>query len=145
LWYITWYVAVVAGDPLDRLADLLASPSDDTAGTSVRLPANLRAAATVAAEMGYATSIAELSVRGLRDVLEAIALRAALDAHYAEHPGVRPSLVEVALAAAEMDGVVISVEEAERAASWLESQGRTPTPDEVVLVAAGIGLAGLPS
>lgn len=111
----------------------------------MRLPANLRAAATVAAEMGYATSIAELSVRGLRDVLEAIALRAALDAHYAEHPGVRPSLVEVALAAAEMDDVVISVEEAERAASWLESQGRAPTPDEVVLVAAGIGLAGLPS
>jgi hypothetical protein len=37
--------------------------------------------------MGLAASTTELTVRGLRDILEAFAQRAVLDAHYRQHPG----------------------------------------------------------
>ncbi|MGQ0777968.1 MAG: RICIN domain-containing protein [Pseudonocardiales bacterium] len=39
---------------------------------------------------------AVLTVRGLRDALEAFAQRAVLDAHYRSHPGARPDLAEIA-------------------------------------------------
>jgi len=58
----------------------------------------------VAAEMGLASSTTELTVRGLRDTLEALAQRAVLDAHYRAHPEVRPSLAEWPWRAAELDG-----------------------------------------
>jgi hypothetical protein len=45
-----------------------------------------------------------LTVRGLRDVLEAFAQRAVLDAHYQSYPEARPDLAEVALATAQIDG-----------------------------------------
>ena len=71
--------------------------------TSVRLPAPLRDAAALAATMGVAGSTTELTVKGLRDTLEAFGQRAVLDAHYRAHPAARPDLAEVALAAAEID------------------------------------------
>ena len=76
----------------------------ETVGTSVGLPRALRDAAVVAAEMGLAGSTTELTVRGLRDLLAAAAQRAVLDAHYEAHPGARPDLAEIALAAAQLDG-----------------------------------------
>jgi hypothetical protein len=75
---------------LERLLDLLDTDSEDSVGTSVRLPTNLRDAAIIAAGMGLAASTSELTVRGLRDALEAFAQRAVLDAHYQSHPKARP-------------------------------------------------------
>lgn len=83
--------------------------------TSVRLPAALHRAATAAVEAGVAGSLTELVVSGLGTALEdrladarddAVAsdVRAALDAHYAEHPDARPTPVEIAQAAALIAG-----------------------------------------
>ena len=72
--------------------------------TSVRVPQALRQAATILQEAGLISSWNELLVQGVRDRVEAIAHRAGLDAHYADHPQLRPDLAEVALALARMDG-----------------------------------------
>lgn len=78
-------------DPrLERLLDLLDGSAEITVGTSVCLPGNLREAAVLAAELGLAASTTELTVRGLRDALEAFAHRAVLDAHYRSHPDAMP-------------------------------------------------------
>ncbi|MBM7790529.1 hypothetical protein [Tenggerimyces flavus] len=89
---------------LRRLLDLLDEAGSGTAGTSLRLPVNLREAAAVATDLGMATSTTELTVQGLRDALEAYAQRAVLDAHYREYPEARPDLAEIALAGAKLDG-----------------------------------------
>jgi hypothetical protein len=128
---------------LQRLLDLLDSPGDDTVGTSVRLPVNLRDAAAVAAGMGLAASTTELTVRGLREALEAFAQRAVLDAHYAAHPKARPDLAEVALAAAEIDGNPLAgtPEVVRRAAAEVRDLKDDPTQDDVLLYAAGLAAA----
>jgi hypothetical protein len=72
--------------------------------TSVRVPQALRHAATILQEAGLISSWNELLVQGVRDRVEAIAHRAGLDAHYADHPQLRPDPAEVALALARMDG-----------------------------------------
>jgi hypothetical protein len=54
------------------MVELLASSRDETVGTSVRIPIDLRDAAAIAAELGLADSITELTVRGLRDKLDAL-------------------------------------------------------------------------
>ncbi len=128
-----------ADDALGRLLTLLDGSAEGTAGTSVRLPANLREAATVAVDMGYALSAAELTVKGLHDVLEAVAQRALLDQHYKRHPQDRPSLAEVAQAAAELDGDPVAEEPAliQEAAALVEER-ETPglaRPDTVVMIA----------
>jgi len=128
---------------LQRLLDLLDASGEDTVGTSVRLPTNLRDAAAVAAEMGLAASTTELTVRGLRDALEAFAQRAVLDAHYRAHPDARPDLAEVALAAAEIDGSTLAKrpELVRRAAAEVSAVKDDPTPDDVLLYAAGLAAA----
>jgi hypothetical protein len=79
--------------------------------TSVRLPAVLHRAAVAAVDAGLAGSLTELVVAGLDATLEdrlagsadraaAADVRAALDAHYAEHPDARPEPIEIAQAAA---------------------------------------------
>jgi hypothetical protein len=79
--------------------------------TSVRLPAVLHRAAVAAVDAGLAGSLTELVVAGLDATIEdrlagsahraaAGEVRAALDAHYAEHPEARPEPVEIAQAAA---------------------------------------------
>jgi hypothetical protein len=84
---------------------LLERADDTTVGTSMRLPAALREAAALAVdELGAAPSATALTADALRDRLEAIVTAAALEAHYAQHPEARPSLAELALAAAELDG-----------------------------------------
>jgi hypothetical protein len=125
---------------LERLLNLLDASGDDTVGTSVRLPTNLRDAAAVAAEMGLAASTTELTVRGLREVLEAFAQRVVLDAHYKEHPEARPDLAEVALAAAEIDGSPLAARPdlVRRAAAEIGAVKDDPTPDDVLVYAAGL-------
>lgn len=86
-----------------------------TVATSVRLPEDLQRAAKAAVDGGLARSLTELVVDGLHDRLVALAtedqhdadgaaVRAALEAHFAEHPEARPTLAEVALAGAEIEG-----------------------------------------
>jgi len=131
-------------DPtLGRLLDLLDASGDETVGTSVRMPVALRDAAALASSMGLAESTTALTVRGLRDVLEAVAQRALLDAHHRAHPQARPDLVEMALAAAEIDGNPLASrpELLHRAASEVSAIRNNPTADDVLLYAAGLAAA----
>lgn len=131
-------------DPtLGRLLDLLDASDQETVGTSVRMPVALRDAAVLATSMGLAESTTDLTVRGLRDLLEAVAHRALLDAHYREHPLARPDLVEIALAAAEIDGNPLAErpELLRRAASAVSAIRDNATADDVLLYAAALAAA----
>jgi hypothetical protein len=131
-------------DPeLGRLLDLLDASGEQTVGTSLRMPVALRDAAVLASRMGLATSTTDLTVRGLRDLLQAVAQRALLDAHYGAHPLVRPDLVEIAQAAAEMDGNPLAghPDLLRRAASEVTAMRDNPTADDVLLYAAGLAAA----
>jgi hypothetical protein len=96
--------------------------------------------------MGLAGSITELTVRGLRDKLDAIANHAVLEEHFRQYPEARPSLAEVALAGAYIDGNPLKdrPELIERAAARIVSLMDDPSPDDVLVYAAGLadGLAG---
>lgn len=126
-----------------RLLDLLDTTDANTVGTSVRLPANLREAAALAAEMGLGATASEIGVRGLRDALEALAQRAVLDDHYQRHPEARPDLAEVALAAAQIDGnpLAESPDLIRRAARELAGIRDGATADDVLMYAAGLASA----
>jgi hypothetical protein len=126
-----------------RLLDLLDSEHAETVGTSVRIPTSLRDAAVLAAGMGLGASTTELTVRGLRDALEAFAQRAVLDSHYRSHPHVRPDLAEVALATAEIDGSDLAgqPELVRQAAAQIGAVKDDPTPEDVLLYAAGLRAA----
>ena len=128
---------------LERFLDLLDRVEVETVNTSVRLPIALRDAAALAAGMGFAESMAELTVAGLRHALEAVAQRAVLDAHYLQHPHAKPSLAEIALAAAELDGNPLAVQPAliHRAAQEVAALKRDPDADDVLLFAAGLAAA----
>ena len=92
-------------DAIDEIYRLLADAGQETINTSMRLPLALRDAAALAVdELGAAPSTTALASAALRAALEAIVIQAALDAHYEAHPGSRPSLAELAVNAAELDG-----------------------------------------
>jgi hypothetical protein len=94
---------------LDEFNRLLDEASDETVNTSMRLPANLRDAAAIAvAHLGVATSTTMLTATALRQALETAVMDAALQAHYAQHVDVRPTVVEVALALAAQDGSALA-------------------------------------
>lgn len=122
------------------MVELLASSREETVGTSVRIPIDLRDAAAIAADLGLADSITELTVRGLRDKLDAIANRAALDEHFRQYPEARPTLAEVALAGAHIDGNPLKdrPELIERAAAEMSALEDDPHPDDVLVYAAGL-------
>ena len=128
------------------MVELITGSRDETVGTSVRIPIDLRDAALAAAELGLAGSLTDLVVHGLRDRLDAIVNRAVLDEHYRQHPEARPSLAEVALAGAMIDGSPLKdrPELIERAAAELLAIEDDPHPDDVLHYAAGLasGLAG---
>jgi hypothetical protein len=93
--------------------------------------------------MGLAGSTTELTVRGLRDALEAFAQRAVLDAHYQAHPGARPDLAEIAIAAAQIDGNPLASRPdlVERAAAEVGRIKDDAGPDDVLVYAAGLAAA----
>jgi hypothetical protein len=76
----------------------------DSVVTSVRIPRTLRDVARAMQRAGLIESWNDVLVQGARHRLEAIAHRAGLDAHYTEHPRLRPAAGDVAFALAEMDG-----------------------------------------
>ncbi|MDQ3758134.1 MAG: hypothetical protein M3394_09835 [Actinomycetota bacterium] len=131
---------------LKKLLDLLDKDDDETVGTSMRLPANLREAAALAAEMGLAASTTELTVRAMRNVLEGFTDRLVLEAHYREHPHVRPSLAEVAKMAAELEGNPLAERPdlLRRASDEVTAIRPRANADDVLLYAAGLA-AGLDS
>lgn len=83
---------------LDTLDD------SDSAVTSVRQPAALRDAVRIAVELGLAGSPNEVTVGAVRSRVEAFAQSLALEEHFAAHPNTRPTLGDLAIAAAELDG-----------------------------------------
>jgi hypothetical protein len=111
-----------------------------TVVSSVRQPAALKEAVKVAVELGLDANANEATVQALRDRLEAFAQRRALDAHYSAHPDARPSLAEVAQAAAELDGDPLAGQPAliTRAAEEIVALRRNATADEVLIYAAGL-------
>ncbi|MFN0091562.1 MAG: hypothetical protein ACKVWR_15040 [Acidimicrobiales bacterium] len=130
-------------EDLERLLDLLDQVEVDTLNTSVRLPAGLRQAAALAARLGLADSVTALTVAGLRRELEAVAQRAVLDAHYRQHPAAKPSLAEITLAAAELEGNPLAdrPELIRRAADEVAALRADPDADDVLLYAAGLAAA----
>jgi len=111
-----------------------------TVVSSVRQPAALKEALKVAVGLGLDTNANDATVQALRDRLEAFAQRRALDAHYAAHPEARPSLAEVAQAAAELDGDPIATDAAliRRAANEIVAVRPGATADDVLVYAAGL-------
>jgi hypothetical protein len=92
-------------DVISRIGALLDAHDDRTVGTSMRISESLRDAAALAVEhLNVAPSTTALTADALRSRLEAIVLQAALDSHYRRHPRARPSLGDLAVAAAELDG-----------------------------------------
>jgi hypothetical protein len=79
-------------------------------------------------------------VQALRDRLEAFAQRRALDAHYSAHPDARPSLAEVAQAAAELDNDPLGGQPGliRRAAEEIVAVRPGATADDVLIYAAGL-------
>jgi len=95
--------AVKRRDVISRIGSLLDEQDDRTVGTSMRIPESLRDAAALAVEhLHVAQSTTALTADALRSRLEAIVLQAALDSHYRENPRARPSLGDLAVAAAEL-------------------------------------------
>ena len=90
--------------------------------------------------MGLAESTTEVTVRGLRDLLQAFSMRAVLDAHYEEHPELRPELWEIAVAGAELAGDPLAHNKRliRRAAQEVLARRPHATPEDVLLYAEGL-------
>ena len=102
LWYNR---TMVKNEAIERIAELLDSSDTETANTSMRLPRALRDAAALAVEeLGAAPTATTLTAVALRGMLEALLMQAALEQHYGQHPQARPSLGDLTVAAAELDG-----------------------------------------
>jgi hypothetical protein len=127
---------------LGELMDALGRVEGETESTvtSVRLPVALRQALGVALELGLDASFNEATTKALRERVEVFAQRRALDAHYQAHPQVRPSLVELAQAAAELDGDSLAEEPAllGRAAAELSQTHPAATADDVLIYASAL-------
>jgi hypothetical protein len=120
---------------LDRL-----DRDDESVVTSVRQPAALREALRAAVDLGMDANVNDATVRAVRDRLEAFAQRLALESHYAEHPEARPSLADVALAAAELDDDPLAADPAllRRAAGEVVAVKPDASADDVLVWAAAL-------
>jgi len=119
-----------------EIGALLDRDDATTKNTSMRIPVALSAAAAVAVdELGLAASTTTLTTDALRTALEAAVLRAALDAHYRDHPSARPDLGDVAVATAQLDGhpLAATPEVIRRAADDVAARHPDATPDDVLL------------
>jgi hypothetical protein len=121
---------------IDRIIDLLASEETETANTSMRLPSALREAAAIAVnDLGAAPSTTALTTAALRTTLEAVVVQGVLDQHYQQHPRARPSLADLAIAAAELDGNPLAGKHAQlrRAAAQIIALHPDADADDVLL------------
>lgn len=123
-------------EAIERISQLLGSDMTETANTSMRIPTALRDAAVLAAqELGVAPSATALTTMALRSALEAVVMQAALDDHYERHPGTRPDIADLAVAAAELDGHPLAAEpqRIRQAAAELAARHPSPEPEDVLL------------
>jgi hypothetical protein len=121
---------------IERINELLDSADPSTVNTSMRLPAALREASSLAVqELHAAPSTTALTSGALRTMLEALVMQAVLDAHYAQHPETRPDLADVAIAAAELDGHPLAARPdlLRRAAAEIVEKRPDADADDVVL------------
>ena len=131
-------------DPLSKITALLDSTDTSTTNTSMRIPNALRDAAAIAVnELGASVSTTALTSDALRGVLEAIVMQASLDEHYRSHPESRPTLAELAIAAAELDGHPLARKPRvlRRAAAQIVSRHPGADADDVLLWAEAQELA----
>ncbi len=90
---------------IDRINELLSSTDPETINTSMRIPKALREAAALAVdELGMALSTTALTANALRMALEGGVVLAVLEAHFEQYPEARPTLAEMAVAAAVIHG-----------------------------------------
>lgn len=102
----------------------------------MRIPESLRDAAALAVEhLHVAPSTTALTADALRSRLEALMLQATLDDHYCENPKTRPSLGDLAVAAAELDGhpLALRPEVLRRAAEEVVKSHPQADADDVLL------------
>lgn len=129
-------------DPEVRLFELLEhlDRSDDTVVSSVRQPKVLREALKAAVDAGMDTSANDAIVHALRDRVETFAQRLAQDRHYDEHPHARPSLADLAIAAADLDGDPLAAQPdlLRLAAHEVSALKSDPTSDDVLVYAAAL-------
>lgn len=121
---------------IDRINELLDSTDPETTNTSMRIPRALREAAGLAvAELGAAPSTTALTTAALRATVEAVVLQAVLDHHYAQHPEARPTLGDLAVAAADLDGHPLATEpdRLRRAAAEIIERHADADADDVLL------------
>ena len=121
---------------LDRINALLDADDESTVNTSMRLPVALRDAAALAVDqLQVAASTTNLTATALRAALETAVMSAALEAHYAQHPGARPTLAELAQALAAQDGSPLADQRQllEQAAAELLARHPEADADDVLL------------
>jgi hypothetical protein len=126
------------------MSELLDAGGPETSNTSMRIPTALRDAAALAVkELGVAPSATALTTAALRATLEAVVMQAVLDEHYERHPGARPDLGDLAIAAAELDGHPLAAEpeRLRRAAAEITAKHPDASPDDVLLWAEARGFA----
>ena len=127
---------MVADQAIDRINELLDSADPETVNTSMRIPRALRDAAALAvSELDVAPSTTVLTANALRAALEAAVMQAVLDRHYQEYPESRPTLADLAIAAAEIDGHPLADHPGLIRRSAAEVQQRHPgaSPEDVLL------------
>ena len=98
----------------------------------------------MAVELGLDPTVNDATVRALRDRLETFPQRRGREAHYSTHHDARPSLAEVAQAAAEVDGDSLAGQPAlvARAAKEIVALRPNATVDDVLIYAAGLMFPG---
>jgi hypothetical protein len=110
----------------------------------LRTPHALREAASIAVdELGAAETTTALTTAALRSTLEAIVVQAALEQHYQQHPHTRPTLGDLAIAAAELDGHLLARKPSllRRAAKQIVGRHPEADADDVLLWAEAQQLA----
>jgi hypothetical protein len=127
---------VTTEEAIDRINELLDSTDLETVNTSMRIPRALRDAAALAvSELGVAPSATVVTANALRTFLEGTVVLAALDLHFEKYPQARPSLADLAIAAAEIEGSPLAQQPELLRRSAAEIQRRHPQaePEDVLL------------
>jgi predicted DsbA family dithiol-disulfide isomerase len=123
-------------DAVQRLHD-----EDATVVTSVRLSSSLREAVKAAVKAGMDANPNDAMLNAVRDRLEAFTQRLALDLHYERHPDARPSLAEIAIAAAQLDDSPLAHDLLRRAADEVVRVKPDADADDVLVYAAALQAA----
>lgn len=129
---------------IEQINQLLDSGRLETSNTSMRIPTGLRDAAALAVkELGVAASATALTAAALRATLEAVVMQAVLDDHFEDNPDVRPSLGDLTVAAAELDGhrLAEDPELLRSAAAEIVEHHPQASPDDVLLWAEARALS----